>query len=282
MTGSAGYSAERGVSRQFSGRSEFRLYRTTPTSGSLTFTAISSNRQNPLAPSVPACGNRVRTDADSQRQSNSWRGLSIIWPHQTPNRESGDRSLFRKSRPIAGLSASVRLKSPSARLIGWGGRVRTSAWWNQNPLPYHLATPQRPGGGGAVPRGVSQAAPVYRARGAISSTVAAAAGPWRVAGRTGQAGGKIGRFDQAPLRSGPTRRSRPGPGRRTSETGCRRRGGRVLSPLRMISPAEGDIAGAMTSRPGARADLDLTGSGPVHLPPGRRREADTQSKEDTP
>ena len=24
---------------------------------------------------------------------------------------------------------------------GWGGRIRTSAWRNQNPLPYHLATP---------------------------------------------------------------------------------------------------------------------------------------------
>jgi hypothetical protein len=27
-------------------------------------------------------------------------------------------------------------------LPGWGGRIRTSAWGNQNPLPYHLATPQ--------------------------------------------------------------------------------------------------------------------------------------------
>src|ERR1700728_1333970 len=25
---------------------------------------------------------------------------------------------------------------------GWGGRIRTSEWRNQNPLPYHLATPQ--------------------------------------------------------------------------------------------------------------------------------------------
>ena len=30
---------------------------------------------------------------------------------------------------------------------GWGGRIRTSAWRNQNPLPYHLATPQRRAGG---------------------------------------------------------------------------------------------------------------------------------------
>jgi hypothetical protein len=28
------------------------------------------------------------------------------------------------------------------RLPGWGGRIRTSVWRNQNPLPYHLATPQ--------------------------------------------------------------------------------------------------------------------------------------------
>ena len=30
-------------------------------------------------------------------------------------------------------------------LFGWGGRDRTSEWWNQNPLPYRLATPQEPG-----------------------------------------------------------------------------------------------------------------------------------------
>src|SRR5262249_31244443 len=27
--------------------------------------------------------------------------------------------------------------------IGWGGRIRTSEWRDQNPLPYHLATPQQ-------------------------------------------------------------------------------------------------------------------------------------------
>src|SRR5208282_1337923 len=26
--------------------------------------------------------------------------------------------------------------------FGWGGRIRTSEWRDQNPLPYHLATPQ--------------------------------------------------------------------------------------------------------------------------------------------
>src|SRR5574337_1927530 len=32
---------------------------------------------------------------------------------------------------------------------GWGGRIRTSVWRNQNPLPYRLATPQRSGSGAA-------------------------------------------------------------------------------------------------------------------------------------
>src|SRR4249920_559985 len=27
-------------------------------------------------------------------------------------------------------------------LNGWGGRIRTSVWRDQNPLPYRLATPQ--------------------------------------------------------------------------------------------------------------------------------------------
>ena len=35
--------------------------------------------------------------------------------------------------------------SPDAEtgLVGWGARIRTWEWRNQNPLPYHLATPQR-------------------------------------------------------------------------------------------------------------------------------------------
>ena len=31
----------------------------------------------------------------------------------------------------------------NAGMAGWGGRDRTSEWWNQNPLPYRLATPQQ-------------------------------------------------------------------------------------------------------------------------------------------
>ena len=48
-------------------------------------------------------------------------------------------------------------------LVGWGARTRTWEWRNQNPLPYHLATPQfrnRPLGGRtiAAPRGTINAA----------------------------------------------------------------------------------------------------------------------------
>src|SRR5260370_6786391 len=31
-------------------------------------------------------------------------------------------------------------------MAGWGARIRTWEWWNQNPLPYHLATPQQAAG----------------------------------------------------------------------------------------------------------------------------------------
>src|SRR5215470_9781302 len=41
------------------------------------------------------------------------------------------------ARPAAGIPR---------RGFGWGGRIRTSGWRNQNPLPYHLATPQRQAG----------------------------------------------------------------------------------------------------------------------------------------
>ena len=45
-----------------------------------------------------------------------------------------------------GRVASLLLPHPGnyhaeTGMPGWGGRIRTSAWRNQNPLPYHLATP---------------------------------------------------------------------------------------------------------------------------------------------
>ena len=35
----------------------------------------------------------------------------------------------------------LRLWDSVSNFNGWGGRIRTSVWRNQNPLPYHLATP---------------------------------------------------------------------------------------------------------------------------------------------
>ena len=60
----------------------------------------------------------------------------------------GDQSSGRKWSAIKGSETSGEffgdkndVKSITYR--GWGGRIRTSVWRNQNPLPYHLATPHR-------------------------------------------------------------------------------------------------------------------------------------------
>jgi hypothetical protein len=37
-----------------------------------------------------------------------------------------------KSPQLAGLSATSEENSLKRRMDGWGGRIRTSAWWNQN------------------------------------------------------------------------------------------------------------------------------------------------------
>ena len=48
-------------------------------------------------------------------------------------------------------------------MSGWGGRIRTSVWRNQNPLPYHLATPQASPGrpGSRDTHKAARAAPQY-------------------------------------------------------------------------------------------------------------------------
>ena len=38
---------------------------------------------------------------------------------------------------------ATRTEHTETGLSGWGGRTRTSEWRNQNPLPYHLATPHQ-------------------------------------------------------------------------------------------------------------------------------------------
>ena len=51
---------------------------------------------------------------------------------------------MRKIPLLAGLFATASEIPENNGLDGWGGRDRTSEWGNQNPLPYRLATPQRP------------------------------------------------------------------------------------------------------------------------------------------
>jgi hypothetical protein len=47
----------------------------------------------------------------------------------------------RLTRGNVGGSRQQGNDTPETRLPGWGGRIRTSAWRNQNPLPCRLATP---------------------------------------------------------------------------------------------------------------------------------------------
>jgi hypothetical protein len=44
--------------------------------------------------------------------------------------------------PNGGLSDHLPDICGSPETAGWGARIRTWEWRNQNPLPYHLATPQ--------------------------------------------------------------------------------------------------------------------------------------------
>jgi hypothetical protein len=60
------------------------------------------------------------------------------------NWESGDSRAHGKPG-VGGHFLHQKRNSPNSRMAGWGGRIRTSEWWNQNPLPYHLATPHQIG-----------------------------------------------------------------------------------------------------------------------------------------
>jgi hypothetical protein len=59
------------------------------------------------------------------------------------------RSLWLKCSGLTGGNVEVIRKGYDSRsetgLVGWGGRDRTSECWNQNPVPYHLATPHQAG-----------------------------------------------------------------------------------------------------------------------------------------
>jgi hypothetical protein len=44
--------------------------------------------------------------------------------------------------PVSGINRNPCVRN-GPTLAGWGARIRTWEWRNQNPLPYHLATPHR-------------------------------------------------------------------------------------------------------------------------------------------
>ncbi len=54
------------------------------------------------------------------------------------SRTKANRAMSFDYRPVCRCITSV--------FFGWGTRIRTSEWWNQNPLPYRLAIPQKCGG----------------------------------------------------------------------------------------------------------------------------------------
>ena len=59
-------------------------------------------------------------------------------------REIGLQRLRNVSLSLGNMARiGVNWKHPlETRLRGWGAWIRTREWRNQNPLPYHLATPQ--------------------------------------------------------------------------------------------------------------------------------------------
>ena len=60
-------------------------------------------------------------------------------PHPSASAHSiRDRTLVLIAHPQAIKKAPIN----GTFFIGWGGWIRTNEWRNQNPLPYHLATPQ--------------------------------------------------------------------------------------------------------------------------------------------
>ena len=83
-------------------------------------------------PGLPKTGIFRRVDGDFRRSR----------PESGQIRSPETDSQFAKARHWRAFLRLQGVVSLTAGLPGWGGRIRTSAWWNQNPLPYHLATPQ--------------------------------------------------------------------------------------------------------------------------------------------
>jgi hypothetical protein len=119
-----------------------------PTLQTRTSTSMSVDPPNPDKECTAALGGSGdRTQVSTQNLLKT----GILKPSAGDFREfGGPRDQFRRpetfriqeSPPNTGLSRQIGQCGQMSALPGWGGRIRTSAWGNQNPLPYHLATPQ--------------------------------------------------------------------------------------------------------------------------------------------
>ncbi len=98
---------------------------------------------------------RMLTRPRSRRSNESPTCVSKIWEHRRKypeisgrivsgfNNSGVQRSHTGYQKPRNGAnSRDINKADEETGLVGWGGRIRTSEWRNQNPLPYHLATPQ--------------------------------------------------------------------------------------------------------------------------------------------
>jgi hypothetical protein len=83
-------------------------------------------RSNPVSgPGLPKTGIFQISAGDYQRFRSGAAQIRCLETHLQ----------FTKARHWQAFLAFPRVMSPGAGLPGWGGRIRTSAWWNQNPLP---------------------------------------------------------------------------------------------------------------------------------------------------
>ncbi len=79
---------------------------------------------------VRACGSGVAHERSA-------RGGLASWQRQ---RELATSSM--QIWPTIHRSLKSQMGAAYRQAVGWGARIRTWEWRNQNPLPYHLATPQ--------------------------------------------------------------------------------------------------------------------------------------------
>src|SRR6267378_4075217 len=116
-------------------------------------------------PTIPALMRLMSSQATFETQSLPKRNRSLVTPpvkfrilkihaaetrrgKRPPRWEAPD---FPRQRPAycpltlgnVGGSPTPGNHTAETGLAGWGARIRTWEWRNQNPLPYHLATPQR-------------------------------------------------------------------------------------------------------------------------------------------